>query len=325
MKHRLITLLASAAMAALLPLGASAQESWPDKTVTLIVNFPPGGSTDQVARALGNKLGSTLKQSFVVDNRAGATGTIGANAAARAPADGSTFLVSSLGPLVIVPHLLPSIPYDPLSDFTPLTVAVKSPNVLVVPSDSPFHSVKDLVAHLKANPGTTSFASAGSGSSDHLTAELFWLKTKTSGVHVPYRGGGPAHADLMGSQVDASFQNINAVIGYINAGRMRPLAITSEQRSALLPDVPTLAEEGVNDVVVTSWQAVLAPKNLPPEIKAKAHAAVVEALKDPAVSTPFTSLGFEIVANTPEEFAAFMQQEHARWKSVVQEGGIRLE
>lgn len=314
-----------AALLPLLPLAATAQDKWPEKAVTLIVNFPPGGSTDQVARALGNKLGSTLKQSFVVDNKAGATGTIGANAAARAPADGYHFLVSSLGPLVIVPHLLPTMTYDPLSDFTPLTVAVKSPNVLVVPSDSPFHSVHALVTHLKAHPGTTSFASAGSGSSDHMTAELFWLKTNTSGVHVPYRGGGPAHADLMGSQVDASFQNINAVIGYINAGRMRPLAITSEQRSALLPNVPTLAEEGINDVVVTSWQAVLAPKNIPADIKAKAHAAIVEALNDPSVSTPFTSLGFEIVANTPEEFAAFMAQEHARWKSVVEQGGIRLE
>jgi tripartite-type tricarboxylate transporter receptor subunit TctC len=170
-----------------------------------------------------------------------------------------------------------------------------------------------------------SFASAGAGSSDHLTAELFWQQTGTTGVHVPYKGGGPAHTDLMGGQVDASFQNINAVLQYIRAGRMRPLAITSVKRSPLLPDVPTLAEAGVKGVEVTSWQAIVAPKGLPPAVREKAHAAFAEALQDPRVKDQFTAIGFEMVVNTPAQFASFMQAESARWKTVIEAGKISLD
>lgn len=303
--------------------GASAQ-NWPEKPVTLVVPFPPGGSTDQVARAVAPRLTDKLKQSFLVDNKPGATGTIGATSVQRAPADGYTFLVTSLGPLVIVPHLLKSLPYDP-TDFDFITVAVQSPNVLVVPANSPHKSVADVVAFLKANPNQMSFASAGNGSSDHLTAELFWQQTGTKGVHVPYKGGAPAHTDLIGGQVDASFQNINAVIQYIRAGKMRALALTSPKRSSVLPDVPTLAEVDVKNVEVASWQAIVAPKGLPPAVRKKAHSLFTEALNDPKVKDQFVSIGFEMIANTPEEFAAFQRKEYDRWKAVIQNGKISIE
>jgi len=305
-------------------LAAQAQ-NWPDKSVTLVVPFPPGGSTDQVARAVAPRLTDKFKQSFLVDNKAGATGTIGATFVKRAAPDGATFLVTSLGPLVIVPHLVKGLQYDALKDFDLITVAVASPNVLVVPANSPHKSVADVIAYEKANPGKMTFASAGNGSSDHLTAELFWQQTGTTGIHVPYKGGAPAHTDLMGGQVNASFQNINSVVQYIKGGKMRALAVTSPKRSPVLPDVPTLAEAGVKNVEVASWQAIVAPKGLSPAVREKAHAAFVEALNDPKVKDQFTSIGFEMVANTPAQFADFQQKEYARWKQVIETGKITID
>ena len=319
MKRMLMT-----ATLAVLAFGASAQ-TWPDKSVTLVVPFPPGGSTDQVARAVGPYLTDKLKQSFLVDNKAGATGTIGATFVKRAAPDGTTFLVTSLGPLVIVPHLVKGLQFDALKDFDHITVAVQSPNVLVVPVNSPHKRLADVVAWQKANPGKMTFASAGNGSSDHLTAELFWQETHTKGIHVPYKGGAPAITDLMGGQVDASFQNVNSVLQYIKGGKMRPLAVTSTKRSPVLPDVPTMAEAGVPNVEVTSWQAIVAPKGLPPAVRDKAHAAFVEALNSPKVKEQFTSIGFEMVTNTPAEFAAFQQKEYAKWKKVIETGKISIE
>lgn len=309
--------LAAALAFSLASLCAPAQ-SWPAKPVTLVVPFPPGGSTDTLARALAPRLQEKFGQSFVVDNKPGATGTIGAGLVKRAAPDGYTLFVSSLGPFVIAPHLIKNVPYDPAKDFDLLTVAVQAPNVLVVPAESPFKTVAEVVAYQRANPGKATFASSGNGSSDHLTAELFWLQTGTSGSHVPYKGGAPAISDLLGGQVQASFQNINAVVSHIRAGKLRALAITAAKRSPLLPDVPTLTEAGVKDVDVYSWQAVAAPKGLPANIKAPLHAALVAALSEPALREQFTALGFEVVANTPEQFATFQQQEFARWKQVIE-------
>ena len=297
-------------------------QTWPAKPVTLLVPFPAGGSTDMVARALSTKLGTTLGQTFVVDNKAGATGTIGATLVKRSPADGSMFLVTSLGPLVIAPHLIKGIQYDALKDFDTITVAVQAPNVLVVPAASPYNSLADVIAFEKKNPGKMTFASSGNGSSDHLTAEVFWQQSGTTGLHVPYKGGAPAISDLLGAQVDASFQNVNAVFPHIKAGKLKALAVTGDKRSAVLPDVPTMAEAGVKGVDVYSWQAVVAPKGLPADVRAKAHDSMVAALNDPAVKQQFTSIGLEVVANTPEQFAAFQQQEFARWKKVIETGKI---
>jgi len=293
-------------------------QAWPARPVTLVVPFPPGGSTDAIARAIGPSLNKSFGQSFIVDNKAGATGTIGAAAVKRAAPDGYTFLVTSLGPLVIAPHLIKGVQYDALKDFDLITVAVQAPNVLVVPANSPHKSLADVIAYEKAQPGKMTFASSGNGSSDHLTAELFWLESGTSGIHVPYKGGGPAITDLLGGQVDASFQNVNAVLQHIRTGKLRALAVTGAMRSPVLPDVPTMTEAGVANVDVYSWQGIVGPKGLPADVRDKFHGAVVAALNDPQVKQQLTGLGLEVVANTPAQFAAFQQQEFARWKNVIE-------
>jgi tripartite-type tricarboxylate transporter receptor subunit TctC len=317
MKKLLTTLVLGLAAAA----GVQAQ-GWPDKPVTLLVPFPPGGSTDLIARTLSPRLQEKLGGTFIVENKPGAGGAIGAVAAKRAAPDGYTIFVSSLGPFVIGPHLIKNGGYDPLKDFDYITVAVQAPNVLAVPASSPHKTLADVIAFQKANPNKMTFASAGNGTSDHLTAELFWQQTGTMGVHIPYKGGAPAMTDLLGGQVDATFMNINTGLNNIRAGKLRALAITSTKRSPLLPDVPTMEESGINGVTVYSWQAFAAPKGLPADIKAKLHAAIVAGLNDPQVKPKLLELGFEIVGNTPEQFTAFQAAEFARWKKVIEVGKI---
>jgi tripartite-type tricarboxylate transporter receptor subunit TctC len=278
-----------------------------------------------VARAIGPKLTDKLHQPFLVDNKAGATGTIGATFVKRAAPDGTTFLVTSLGPLVIAPHLIKGMQYDALKDFDLITVAVQAPNVLVVPANSPHKTVADVIAYEKKNPGKMTFASSGNGSSDHLTAELFWQQTGTTGLHVPYKGGAPAITDLLGGQVEGSFQNVNAVFQHIKGGKLKALAVTGDKRSPVLPDVPTMAEAGVKGVEVYSWQAIVAPKGLPPAVRTKANESMVAALNDPAVKQQFTAIGLEVVGNTPAQFATFQQQEYARWKKVIETGKITID
>jgi tripartite-type tricarboxylate transporter receptor subunit TctC len=309
-------------VAVLLALPLPALAAYPDKPVTIVVPFPPGGSTDMIARTLGAQLQQRLGQTFIVENRAGATGTIGMGQVKRAAADGYTLIVSSLGPFVITPHLLKSVPYDAGKDFDLLMVAVQAPNVLVVPAASPLKSVADVLAAAKRTPNKLTFASSGNGSSDHLTAELFWQRTGTTGVHVPYKGGAPAMNDLLGGVVDASFQNINVVVQHVATGKLRALAVTGDKRSALLPQVPTLAEAGVGGADVYSWQGVAAPHGLPADVKKTLHAALVAALNDPQVKPKLTDLGFEIVANTPEQFTAQQAAEFAKWKGVIETGKI---
>jgi len=314
-------ILATLAVGLAFAAGAHAQ-AWPSKPVTLLVPFPPGGSTDMIARTIGAKLQDKLGGTFVVDNKAGAGGTIGAAQAKRAAPDGTTIFVSSLGPFVIGPHLVKNAGYDPLKDFDYITVAVQAPNVLAVPAGSPHKTFADLMKFIKANPDKMTFASAGNGTSDHLTAELFWQETGTKAVHVPYKGGAPAMSDLVGGQVDATFMNINTGLPNIRAGKLRALAITSTKRSPLLPDVPTMDELGFKGVTVYSWQAFAAPKGLPADIKAKLHDAIVAGLNDAAVKPQLLDLGFEIVGNTPEQFTAFQAAEFARWKKVIEVGKI---
>lgn len=299
--------------------------AWPDKPVTLLVPFPPGGASDWIGRTIAPKLQEKFGGTFIVDNKAGATGTIGAGMVAKAQPDGYTLLVASLGPYVIAPHLLSKVPYDALKDFDYISVAVQAPNVLVVPASSPLKTMQQVIAHLKANPEKMTFASSGNGSSDHLTAELFWLQTGTSGLHVPYKGGGPVMTDLLGAQVDSSFMNINTALPQIKAGKLRALSITSAKRSPVLPDVPTLEELGIKDCNVYSWQAVAGPKGLPTDLKNKLSQAIAAGLNDSQVKPKLLELGFEIVANTPEQFTAFQAAEFARWKRVIETRNIKAD
>ena len=314
--------LITAAVLAGAALVAHAQ-AWPTaKPVTLLVPFPPGGSTDMMARTLAHRLPAKLGGTYVVQNTAGAGGTLGAAAAKRAAADGYTVLVASLGPLVIGPHLMKNLPYDPLKDFDYVTVAVQAPNVLVVPAASPFKSVAQVLEQLRAQPGKLTFASAGNGTSDHLTAELFWQETRTTAVHIPYKGGAPAMQDVLGGQVDASFMNLNTVLPNLRAGKLRALAVTSTRRSAQLPEVPTMDELGLKGVTVQSWQAVVLPRGVAPEVRTRLHEAIVAVLAEPAVRQPLLDLGFEVVGNTPEAFTEFQAREFARWKKVIEVGKI---
>ena len=314
-----------AAVALTVGLVAQAGAAYPEKPVTIIVPFPPGGSTDMVARAIAPKLQASLGQPFVIDNRAGATGAIGATAVKNAAPDGYTLLVASIGVYAINPFIQKRLQYDPVKDLDPITVAVRAPNVLVANPNFPANSVPELIALLKKTPGKITFASSGAGSSDHLTAALFWQQTGTDGIHVPYKGGAPAITDLLAGHADVSFQNINAVISHIKAGKLKVLAVTGDKRSPLLPNVPTLTEAGVTGADVFSWQAIAGPKGMPADVKQKLHAAIVAALNDPENRKRMEDIGFEIVANTPEQMAQFQAQELERWKQVIQVGKIELE
>lgn len=304
---------------------AFASTAWPQKAVAVVVPFPPGGSTDTIARMLAQPLNEKLGQPFVVENRPGATGAIGATYVKRAPADGYTMMVASIGVYAVNPFLQKNLAYDPAKDFDLLTVAVRAPNVLVANPKFPAGNLQEVVAHMKKNPGKVTFANSGAGSSDHLTAALFWQKTGAEGLHVPYKGGAPAISDLLAGQVDVSFQNVNAVLQHIRTGKLKALAVTSGKRSPVLPDVPTMAEGGVKDVEVYSWQAAAAPKGLPADVKTRLHGALVSSLKEEGMQKKLSEQGFEVVANTPEQFAAFEQQELKRWKEVIEKGGITLE
>jgi tripartite-type tricarboxylate transporter receptor subunit TctC len=306
-------------------LCGAAQAEYPEKAITAIVPFPPGGSTDAIARAIGPKITQKLGQPYIVENRAGATGAIGAGMVKRAAPDGYTIMVAPISVYAVNPLLQKGLSYDPSTDFDLLTVAVRAPNVLVAYPGFPANNVAELVAYLKKNPGKVTFASSGAGSSDHLTAALFWQQSGTSGIHVPYKGGAPAITDLLGGHADLSFQNINVVAGHIKAGKLKALAVTGDKRAAILPQVPTLTESGVKNVDVYSWQAVAAPKGLPADVKAKLHGAIVGALNDPELKAKLTEQGFEVVANSSEEFTRFQAQELARWRTVVETGKITVE
>jgi tripartite-type tricarboxylate transporter receptor subunit TctC len=322
MKKTLIALFAGLVLAGGV---TGVQAAYPDKPVTMIVPFPPGGSTDMLARFMTQKMSEKLGQPVIVENKPGATGAIGATQVKRAAPDGYTVLVASIAVWATNPFLQKNLAYDPAKDFDLLTIAVRAPNVLVANPNVPAKDVAELVAYLKKTPNKVTFASSGAGSSDHLSAALFWQRTGTTGIHIPYKGGAPAISDLIAGHADVSFQNLNAVIGQIKAGKLKVLAITGEKRSPLLPDVPTLAEAGVKDAVVYSWQAAAAPKGLPVEVRDTLQGAMMHALKDPELVKKLTDLGFEMVASSPQEFSAFLQAELARWKQVIETGHITMD
>ncbi|EHK66911.1 Bug family tripartite tricarboxylate transporter substrate binding protein [Achromobacter arsenitoxydans] len=320
-------LISAVVAAGAIVLGAPAAQAagYPEKPVTMIVPFVPGGSSDITARSVTPGLSKILGQTFVVENKPGANSAIGAQALARSTPDGYTMMVGSIGTFAINEALYKNLAYNPSKDFAYLTQAVRNPNVLVAATSFPANNVAELVDYAKKNPGRVSYASSGTGSSDHLSAVLFRQRTQSTGVDVPYKGGGAAIADLIGGQVNVSFQNLGAVQNHIKAGKLKALAITGDARAPDLPDVPTLAEAGIKDMVVYSWQGFAVPKGTPPAVVEKLADALRTTLRDPQTQKTLQGLGFEVVANTPQQFAEFQQAEVKRWKDVIQKANIQLE
>ena len=316
---------AVAALLAIVAAGGAQGQAYPSKPIRIVIPFVAGGSSDIVGRAIASKYQEFLGQPGVVENRPGANGAIAAEFVAKADPDGYTILVGSIGVFSINAALFKDLRYNPVRDFAPITLAVTTPNVLITRPDLPAKSMKELVEFAKKNPGRLSYCSSGTGSSDHLTAELLKQMSSTFVLHVPYRGGAACQTDIMGKQIDLSFQNLGAVTGYIKGGRMNALAVTAKVRHPQLPDVPTVAEAGFADLVVTSWQAVAVPAKTPREVVAKLNDATVRALRSPDIRERMTQIGFDVVAGTPDEFGQFMKAEVDRWTRVVERGGIKPE
>ncbi|WP_237215000.1 Bug family tripartite tricarboxylate transporter substrate binding protein [Falsiroseomonas oryziterrae] len=323
--HRRTALAALAAP--LLPLPAAGQGTdWPNRPVTILVPFVAGGPSDIVARAIANRMSQSIGQPVVAENRPGANGEVAARQVVRAAPDGYTLFVGSIGVFAINTALRPNLGYDPIRELTPITLAVTTPNVLVVnPERVPVRTLAELVEWLRRNRGRTSYSTSGVGSSDHLTMELFKQRTGTDPEHVPYQGGAAAATDLIAGNVQLSFQNLGTVAGHIQGGRLRAIAVTSAERNRLLPEVPTAIEQGLADFVVTSWQAVMAPAGMTPPLLARVHGAVVEALRNAENVQRLNAIGFDVVANAPDEYRRFQEAEIARWRQVVQTANIRAE
>jgi tripartite-type tricarboxylate transporter receptor subunit TctC len=318
-------LLAAALLAALVTPIAQAQDSWPNKPVKLIIPFAAGGTSDILGRLIGEKLQAVLKQTVVVENRAGAGGVLGADATAKSPADGYTLLLGTIASHAINPAMKPKMPYDALKDFAPVILLGSISNVLLVGTEQPYKSVKDLIAAAKAKPDTISFASAGQGSSQHMSGELFKLLAGADLSHVPYKGSAPAIQDVIGNQIPSSFETVTVALPHIQAGKVRALAVTSAQRSAALPNVPTMQEAGVPGFDVASWQALYAPAGTPAAIVNRVNSEVEKIMAQPDVKARMDGLGLVHTATTPAQFAEFNRQEVAKWTRVAREGKVTLD
>jgi tripartite-type tricarboxylate transporter receptor subunit TctC len=303
---------------------AHAQDDYPNRTVRIIVPFAPGGSTDVVARILADKLGTELKQSFVVENRSGAGGNIGADAVAKASPDGYTLLMGTTGVLAINKYLYKEMSFDPERDLVPVSYTSLITNILVVNPQVPAKTVSELVALARAKPGSLTFASSGAGSSTHLSAELFKSMAGVDILHVPYKGSSQAITDLMGGQVTMLFDNAPSSIPFVEQGKLRALAVTSTKRLPNLPDVPTLDEAGVKGYESLSWSGIMAPAGTPKRVIDKLNAAIEKILRDPDVKQRFASLGVEPVGGPPEAFSRHIRAESEKWARVVKTANITL-
>jgi tripartite-type tricarboxylate transporter receptor subunit TctC len=319
---------AIAAVAALATFASQptfAQDPWPSKPITYVVPFPAGGTTDTLARLISQKLGPALGTTIVVENRAGAGGNIGSDFVAKAAPDGYTILGGTISSHAINATLYPKLPYDPLKSFSPITLIGTNANVLVVAASSPYQSVKDLVDASKAKPGSLSFASAGNGTSQHLSGELFKSIAGIDLVHVPYRGSAPAIADVMGGQVPFMFDTSVVAAPFIEGGKVRALAVTSAKRAPQWPNVPTMTESGVTNYEVVSWQAMFAPAGTPPAIVQRLHAEIVKIIKSADMQERFAKLGLDPSGMTPAELPKFQASEIAKWAAVIKAANINIE
>ena len=309
--------------ACMLAAASLAHAAWPERPITIVVPYAPGGSADALARVLGVKLGAKLGTSVVVDNKPGASGTIGASAVAKAQADGYTVLYDAT-PYSINPHLFPKMPYA-ADALQPLSLVSLAPQILIVKADAPVRDVKDLIAKGRAQPGKVNFASGGSGTVQRLAAELFRQKLGLDMVHVPYKSGGPAIADVMGGQVDFMFSTVAASMPLVDAGKLRALATSAPRRLPRLPNVPTVAESGIPDYEVYEWNGFFVPAHAPADVVAKLQKAIADVLQDEEVRKRFTDVGAQPVGSTPAQFADYLKKEDAKWGEVVRKGHVKLD
>lgn len=305
--------------------GTSLAQSYPQRPVKIVVGFAAGGSTDKLTRIIAQRMSDLLGHSVIVENKPGAAGNIAAEFVAGAPADGHTLFMATLSSQAINPHLYAKLKFDPLKSFEPIALVAKYPLLLVVSPQLPIKSVRDLVAHARVHPGTTFFASSGSGSPSHLAGELFKLTTGTDVRHVPYRGGSPAMMALMSNEVQFGFETIPSAMGLAKTGKLRGIAVTSNQRLGSIPDIPTVQEAEMPGFVVTSWAGLLAPAGTPREIVARLSQAVQATLAAPAISSALVADGAELAGGTPTEFQRFMSDELKAWGDIVRRSGARLD
>ena len=323
-RNVLQTAIAAVVAAALPSFSAFAQDGWPAKPISYVVPFPTGGTTDILARLIGQKLGAVLGTTFVVDNRGGAGGSIGSELAARAPADGYTIVGGTVSSHAINVSLYPKLGYDPIKSFVPVVLIGANPVVLVVGEKSPFKSLKDVIAAAKAKPDTVTSASAGNGTSQHMTLELLGYKAGAKFVHVPYKGSGPAIQDVIAGQVDMMFDTTVVAGPHIQSGKLRALAVSSAKRLDSMPDVPTVAET-LPGFEVLSWQGIFAPAGTPKAIVDRLNGEILKILATPEMQDRLKSLGMQPSTFTPAQFAAFQKDEVAKWAAVVKATGIKLE
>ena len=304
---------------------ATAQAAWPAKAITIIVPFSAGGTTDILARVVGQGLSQELGRPVLIDNRPGAGGNIGGQAVVRSPADGYTLFMGTVGTQSINGSLYKKMPFDPAKDFAPISRVANVPNLLVANPSQPFKTVKELIAYAKAHPGKVNFGSSGNGSSIHLSGELFKSMAKVDMVHVPYKGSAPAVTDLMGNQIAIMFDNLPSSIQYVRAGKLRPIAVTTAKRSPELPDVPTIAEAGVPGYEAVSWFGLLAPAATPKPVVDRLAATVAKVMAQPEIRKKISEQGAEPVAETPAKFQEFITAETAKWTQVVKDSGASVD
>jgi len=304
---------------------ADSGQSYPNRPVRFIVPFAPGGSTDTLARTVGQKLGEALGEQVVVDNRSGGNGNIGTDLVAHAAPDGYTILLGYIANLAIGPSLYAKLPFDPVKDLEPVTQLAVAPNILVVHPSVPAKNFKEFIAYAKANPQKVNFASAAVASPGHLAGELLNHAAGIHMQHVPYKGSGQAVVDLVGGQVQVMVSGMSSVMPHIKAGRLRALAVTGAQRSPAVPDIPTIAESGFPKFEATAWYGVLVPARTPKAIVTRLHDEIVRALKMPDVKERLESVGFEIVGSTPEAFGAYIKSEIVKWAPVVKASGAKAD
>lgn len=315
--------LAAWALLGLLP--AAAQEHWPAKPVTLLVGFAPGGGTDLIARQVAPRLSELLKQPVIVENRAGASGTIATAAAARARPDGYTLLLGHVSSNAMVPAIMPKLPYAAARDFTAITLIGSVPQVVTVPASLPVKTLQEFIVFAKTKPGGVNYASSGAGTQQHFAAELFQQATRTTMTHVPYKGSGAALADLIAGQVDVNFDTVPTVLQQVKAGKLRALAVTSRQRAASLPEVPTVIEAGVPDYEIGAWYMLMGPAGLPKPVVDALADAMNRTLQSPEVRDKLAALGTDVAGGTPAQAQDYLKAEIARWSKLAADKRIVAE